>query len=158
MVRSGEPDKDEEANERMNSVYPLVNALHSIYMDDPAFNESVESGVLYSTVLPGSGNIIAGKAVLIRNFVDDIGHAYIMDLGIKSALGYNPRTTTDWKGDRPSTRIGSIAMLRDNFIKAKKNAKTFGYWKENYRRSRTISRSIYRYPFKQKQTDGTSSQ
>jgi imidazolonepropionase-like amidohydrolase len=120
MVRSGEPDKDEEANERMNSVYPLVDALHSIYMDDPAFNESVESGVLYSTVLPGSGNIIAGKAVLIRNFVDDIGHAYIMDLGIKAALGYNPRTTTDWKGDRPSTRIGSIAMLRDNFIKAKK--------------------------------------
>ena len=104
----------------MNSVYPLVNALHSIYMDDPAFNESVESGVLYSTVLPGSGNIIAGKAVLIRNFVDDIGQAYIMDVGIKAALGYNPRSTTDWKGDRPSTRMGSIAMLRDNFIKAKK--------------------------------------
>ena len=120
MVRSGEPDKEEEANERMNSVYPLVNALHSIYMDDPAFNESVESGVLYSTVLPGNGNIIAGKAVLIRNFVDDIGQAYIMDVGIKAALGYNPRSTTDWKGDRPSTRMGSIAMLRDNFIKAKK--------------------------------------
>ena len=118
MVRSGEPDK-EEANERMNSVYPLVNALHSIYMDDPAFNESVESGVLYSTVLPGSGNIIAGKAVLIRNFVDDIGQAYIMDVGIKAALGSNPSSTTDWKGDRPSTRMGSIAMLRDNFIKAK---------------------------------------
>ena len=62
MVRSGEPDKEEGVNERMNSVYPLVNALHSIYMDDPAFNESVESGVLYSTVLPGSENIIAGKA------------------------------------------------------------------------------------------------
>jgi hypothetical protein len=31
------------------------------------------------------------------------------------------------------THMGSIAMLRDNFIKAKKNAKTFGYWKENYR-------------------------
>ena len=29
MVRSGEPDKEEDANERMNSVYPLVNALHS---------------------------------------------------------------------------------------------------------------------------------
>jgi hypothetical protein len=57
MVRSGEPDKKEEANERMNSVYPLINALHSIYMDDPAFNESVESGVLYSTGLPGSGTL-----------------------------------------------------------------------------------------------------
>jgi hypothetical protein len=52
----------------MSSVYPLVNALHSIYMDDSSFIESTESGILYSTVLPGSGNIIGGKAVLIRNW------------------------------------------------------------------------------------------
>jgi imidazolonepropionase-like amidohydrolase len=120
MVRSGEPEKEEEANEQMNSVYPLVNALHSIYMDDPSFKESVESGVLYSTVLPGSGNIIAGNAVLIRNFVQDIGQAHIMDVGIKAALGYNPRSTVDWKGNRPSTRMGAVAILRENFIKARK--------------------------------------
>ena len=52
MIRSGKPSK-EEANEQMSSVYPLVNALHSIYMDDSSFIESTESGVLYSTVLPG---------------------------------------------------------------------------------------------------------
>jgi imidazolonepropionase-like amidohydrolase len=120
MVRSGEPGKEEEANEQMNSIYPLVNALHSIYMDDPSFNESVESGILYSTVLPGSGNIIGGKAVLIRNFVQDINQAYIMDVGIKAALGFNPRSTVEWKGNRPSTRMGAVAMLRENFIKARK--------------------------------------
>jgi len=120
MVRSGEPGNEEESNEQMNSVYPLVNALHSIYMDDPSFTESVESGVLYSTVLPGSGNIIGGKAVLIRNFVQDIEQAYIMDVGIKAALGYNPRSTMEWKGNRPSTRMGAVAMLRENFIKARK--------------------------------------
>ena len=36
------------------------------------------------------------------------------------ALGYNPRSTTEWKGDRPSTRMGAIAMLRENFLKARK--------------------------------------
>ena len=123
MVRSGEPDREEEANEHMNSVYPLVNALHSIYMDDPAFKESVENGILYSTVLPGSGNIIAGNAVLIRNFVQDIEEAYLMDVGIKAALGYNPRSTVEWKGDRPSTRMGVVAMLRENFNKARKMQK-----------------------------------
>jgi imidazolonepropionase-like amidohydrolase len=120
MVRSGEPGREEESNEQMNSVYPLVNALHSIYMDDPSFTESVESGVLYSTVLPGSGNIIGGKAVLIRNFVRDISQAFIMNVGIKAALGYNPRSTTEWKGNRPSTRMGAVAMLREHFIKARK--------------------------------------
>lgn len=123
MVRSGEPRKEEEANEQMNSIYPLVNALHSIYMDDPSFSESVESGVLYSVVLPGSGNVIGGKAVLIRNFVQDIAQAYIKDIGVKAALGFNPRSTIDWKGNRPSTRMGAVAMLRENFIKARKMQK-----------------------------------
>ncbi len=123
MVRAGEPDREEEANEHMSTVYPLVNALHSIYMDDPAFGESVESGVLYSTILPGSGNVIGGKAVLIRNFAHDINEAYVMDVGIKAALGYNSRSTVDWKGDRPSTRMGAVAMLRENLIKALKARK-----------------------------------
>lgn len=77
MVRSGEHGKEEEANEQMNTIYPLVNALHSIYVDDPSFSESVENGVLYSVVLPGSGNVIGGKPVLIRNFVEDIAQAHI---------------------------------------------------------------------------------
>ena len=41
-------------------------------MDDPAFKESVENGVLYSTALPGSGNVIGGKVVLIRNYTLNI--------------------------------------------------------------------------------------
>src|SRR6266511_1883237 len=120
MARSGEPSQEEESNEQMKTIYPLVNSLHSVYMDDPSFTESVESGVLYSTILPGSGNVLGGKAVLVRNFSKDIGEAFVMDVGIKAALGYNPRSTTEWKGDRPSTRMGAIAMLRENFIKAKK--------------------------------------
>jgi imidazolonepropionase-like amidohydrolase len=120
MVRSGEPASEEEANEKMDSISPLSNALHSVYMDDPSFHESIEAGVLYSVVLPGSGNIIGGKAVLIRNFASNISNAFIADIGIKTALGYNPRSTIKWKGTRPSTRMGSIAILRDNLLKAKK--------------------------------------
>jgi len=120
MVRAGEPSNEEEANEHMDSISPLSNALHSIYMDDPSFQESIESGILYSVVLPGSGNVIGGKAVLIRNFSSNITNAFISDMGIKTALGYNPRSTIKWKGTRPSTRMGAIAILRDNLLKAKK--------------------------------------
>ncbi|MGD1836833.1 MAG: amidohydrolase family protein [Nitrososphaeraceae archaeon] len=120
MIRSGEPADEEEANERMNPIYPLNSALHSIYMDDNSFKESVESGVLYSVILPGSGNIISGNAVLVKNFTSNIKEAYIKDIGIKTALGYNPRSTEKWSGTRPSTRMGAIALLRENFLKAKK--------------------------------------
>ena len=91
LVRAGEPSAEAEDNEHLDSIYPLANAIHSIYMDDPAFSDSIESGVLYSTVLPGSSNIIGGKSVLIRNFAKDIEEAYLKDIGIKIALGYNSR-------------------------------------------------------------------
>lgn len=120
MSRSGEPSYEDESNERMSPMLPTVNALDSIYMDDFAFQESVQHGVLYSHVLPGSGNIIGGQTVLIRNFARDIGEAYVTSPGIKAALGYNPRSTTDWKGDRPYTRMGAISILRNELIKARK--------------------------------------
>ena len=123
MDRAGEPMYESEANEKMDSIYPLVRAIDSIYMDDHAFTESVESGVLYSTVLPGSGNPIGGKAALIRNFAGNTRDAFIKEIGIKAALGYNPRSTVEWKGKRPSTRMGAVALLRENFSKAVKAKK-----------------------------------
>jgi len=119
MSRSGEPSREDESNEEMNAIYPLVDAIHSVYMDDKAFKESIEFGVLYSHVMPGSGNIIGGRTALIRNFARDIGDAFITHIGVKAALGYNPRSTTDWKGTRPSTRMGAVAMLREELMKAR---------------------------------------
>ena len=120
MYRSGEPDYEGEGNDKMESVYPLADALESVYMDDRAFKESIEHGVLYSVVLPGSGNIVGGRGALIRNFGRNVREAYIKHIGIKTALGYNPRSTTEWKGRRPTTRMGAVAILKENLIRAKK--------------------------------------
>ena len=120
MVRSGEPSAEDESNEQMENLFPLVRAIDSVYMDDSAFKESVECGVLYSTVLPGSGNTLGGRASLIRNFKSNISDAFVMDIGIKMALGYNPRSTTAWKGTRPSTRMGAAALLRQSLYSAQK--------------------------------------
>jgi imidazolonepropionase-like amidohydrolase len=67
MVRTGEHADEDESNDHMHAVSPLINALHSIYMDDVSFTESVENGVLYSVVFPGSGNFVVGKAVFYIN-------------------------------------------------------------------------------------------
>ncbi len=123
MVRSGEPMAEEESNDVMDSVLPLADAIHSVYMDDKAFRESIEWGVLYSCVLPGSGNIVGGRAAVIRNYAHDIEDAFIKSAGIKAALGYNPRSVKEWKGTRPSTRMGALSILRKWLIKAMDAAK-----------------------------------
>lgn len=120
LDRAGEPYLESEANDKLAPMMPLGRAIDGVYMDDTAFTESVENNVLYSVVLPGSGNIMGGMGCLIRNFGKNIKESYIKDIGVKMALGYNPRSTTDWKGERPTTRMGVSAIIRSKFLAAKK--------------------------------------
>ncbi len=123
MARAGEHPNERETNERMDPLVTLADAIDSVYMDDPSFKESIEHGVLYSCVLPGSGNLVGGKAVVIRNYASTIERAFIRYAGLKAALGFNPRSTTEWKGTRPFTRMGVAAMLREILMKARNEMK-----------------------------------
>ena len=77
MCREGEPASEDEANEQFDSIIALADALDSVQMDDTAFKDSIEAGVLYSCVLPGSGNIIGGQSAFIRNYAKDTSSALI---------------------------------------------------------------------------------
>ena len=112
MVRAGEPGAESEANEHMDSILAVPDALDSVQMDDAALMDAVEAGVLYSCVLPGSGNIIGGLSAVIRHYAKNSTDALVARAGIKAAFGYNPMSTIEWKGKRPSTRMGALAILR----------------------------------------------
>lgn len=64
-----------------------------------------------------SGDVIGKKGALIPNFACDISETYLIDVRIKAALGFNPRSNVDWKADRPSIRMVAVAMLHGNLIK-----------------------------------------
>ncbi|MGB2820252.1 MAG: amidohydrolase family protein [Phycisphaerae bacterium] len=112
MHRAGEPSGEGEANEQQDSILALPDALDSVQMDDVSFTEAVEMGVLYSCVVPGSGNIIGGLSAVIRNYAASSTEALIARAGVKGAFGFNPMSTRKWKGERPWTRMGAVAMLR----------------------------------------------
>jgi len=112
LIRSGEPENEAEANDHMEALLAHADVLDSIQMDDAGFAESIEAGILYSCVLPGSGNIIGGDSAIIRNYGANTNVALIRRAGIKAAFGYNPMSVRDWKGTRPYTRMGALAMLR----------------------------------------------
>jgi imidazolonepropionase-like amidohydrolase len=112
LVRAGEPSAEAEANEHMEAMLAHADVLDSIQMDDAGFADSIEAGVLYACVLPGSGNIIGGDSAVIRNYGANTNAALIRRAGIKAAFGYNPMGVRDWKGVRPYTRMGALAILR----------------------------------------------
>ncbi len=112
LVRAGEPSGEAEANDQIDPFLAHAQVLDSVQMDDTAFRNSVEAGVLYSCVVPGSGNIIGGDSAVIRNYAANSSKAFICSSGIKAAIGYNPMSVRNWKGSRPYTRMGTFALLR----------------------------------------------
>jgi imidazolonepropionase-like amidohydrolase len=112
LIRAGEPADEAEANERMDAILAHADVLDSIQMDDKGFQDSIEGGVLYSCIVPGSGNIIGGDSAVIRNYGAQTNAALIRRAGIKAAFGYNPMHVREWKGTRPYTRMGALALLR----------------------------------------------
>ena len=135
MVRSGEPQDEAEANDRLDSILALSDALDSVQMDDPAFGEAIEMGVLYSCVVPGSANIVGGLSAVIRNYGKNSTEALVARAGVKAAFGYNPLKKDAWKGTRPTTRMGAVAVLRqkldDVFQKWQRHRKARGRKKED---------------------------
>jgi len=125
MHRAGEPGTESEANENMNAILTLPDALDSVQMDDAAFKEAVEMGVLYSCVVPGSGNIIGGLSAVIRNYAKNSTDALVARAGLKAAFGYNPMSTGDWKGERPSTRMGALSILRARLDEVQQKVKRY---------------------------------
>ena len=112
MTRAGEPSSEAEGNETMDSILAISDALDSLQMDDAAIKEAIEMGVLYSCIVPGSGNIIGGLSAVIKHYALNSTEALIARAGVKGAFGYNPMSTRTWKGTRPSTRMGALTLLR----------------------------------------------
>ncbi len=128
--RAGEPGRDSESNDTLDSILPLPDVLDSVQMDDVAFATAMESGILYSCVVPGSANIIGGLSAVIRHCAPHSTAALVERAGIKAALGYNIMAYGGTKGTRPTTRRGALAVLRarlyvvrDKAAKAAKGAK-----------------------------------
>ena len=125
MERSGEPTAEGEANEHQDSILALTDALDSVQMDDKALKDALEMGVLYSCVMPGSGNIIGGHSAVIRHYARSSTSALIARAGLKAAFGFNPMKTHAWKGKRPTTRMGAVAMLRSRLDEVRQKVQKF---------------------------------
>ena len=112
----------EDGNELTNPTTPNVWAEHSIWPQDPGFAKALAGGVTSMLVLPGSGNLIGGRGVVVKNVY---GNSYqsmkFPDAphSLKMACGENPKRVYGSKGSSPSTRMGNVAGYRAAFIDAK---------------------------------------
>ena len=110
-----------DGNELTNPVTAEVWAEHSVWPQDPGFNTARIGGVTTLLILPGSGNLIGGRGVVLRN----IPARTVQDMkfpdapyALKMACGENPKRVYGSKGRAPSTRMGNVAGYRAAWINA----------------------------------------
>ena len=98
-----------------------VRALDAVTIDDLGFEDAVTGGVTTVVVKPGSGNPIGGVSVAMKTWggatVDE--QVVVAELGVKSALGENPKQVYGDRKQLPGTRMGVALVIRQALLDAR---------------------------------------
>ncbi len=114
-------ESTQDGNEMTAPVTAEVWAEHSVWTQDPGMQLALAGGVTTFQVLPGSGNLIGGRGVTLKNvFARSVQGMKFPDAphSLKMACGENPKRVYGSKGRAPSTRMGNVAGYRAAWIKA----------------------------------------
>ena len=102
-----------DGNEGPGPITAEVSSLDAINPAQQSFYSCRQGGITSAHIVPGSGNAIGGVGVVCKTsgtVVDDMVMRF--PSGLKGALGENP------KGSKPKTRMGTAALIREQFAKA----------------------------------------
>lgn len=112
-----------DGNEMTSPTTPDVWAEHSVWPQDPGFSRAlVNGGVTTLQILPGSGNLMGGRAVTLKNVPSRTvqGMKYPgAPYALKMACGENPKRVYGSRNQKPSTRMGNFSVNRQAWIDAK---------------------------------------
>ena len=111
-----------DGNEMTDPTTPNVWAEHSVWPQDPGFSRALANGgVTALQILPGSGNLMGGRGVTLKNVPSRTVQGMkfpAAPYSLKMACGENPKRVYGAKGRMPSTRMGNFAVNRETWIKA----------------------------------------
>ncbi|WP_299494048.1 amidohydrolase [uncultured Shewanella sp.] len=125
----------QDGNEMTSPVTAEVWAEHSVWPQDPAFNRAREGGVTTLQILPGSGNLIGGRGVTLRNVpaVTMQGMKFPdAPYGLKMACGENPKRVYGKRKQEPMTRMGNMAGYRQAFAEATEYKRAWDQYDADY--------------------------
>lgn len=125
-------EAQQDGNEMTDPVTAQVWAEHSLWPQDPQFALALAGGITAAQLLPGSGNLIGGRGVTVKNVparsaqeMKFPGAPY----GLKMACGENPKRVYGGRGRAPSTSMGNMAGYRAAWIRAAKYRDDMAKWR-----------------------------
>ncbi|GMV12773.1 MAG: hypothetical protein AMXMBFR56_09970 [Polyangiaceae bacterium] len=122
----------DDGNEATAPVAASVRALDAFWAHDPAIERAVAGGVTTIQVLPGSANLIGGRAVTLKLRRATTAAAMRFagaPSGLKMACGENPKRVYGERKQAPSTRMGNLAGQREAFLAARRLRESWRTWR-----------------------------
>jgi len=104
----------DDCNEITDPVTPHLRAIDGINPDDLGFRDALAGGVTTVVTGPGSANVIGGEMVAMKTWGPSLDAMILKSpVGLKAALGENPKRTYGSREKAPLTRMASAALLRE---------------------------------------------
>ncbi|WAL66337.1 amidohydrolase [Amycolatopsis cynarae] len=116
----GEGWSGNDTNEMTDPNGARFRAIDGIDPFEVGFDDALAGGVTSVVVKPGSGNPIGGRTVAVKTWGRTaLDLVFADEVSVKSALGENPKRVYGDKNQTPSTRLGTAAIIREAFTKAR---------------------------------------
>ena len=126
-------EAQQDGNEMTDPITAQVWAEHSVWPQDPQFALALAGGVTVMQILPGSGNLVGGRSVTLKNVPARTVQAMKFPgapYGLKMACGENPKRVYGEKNRAPSTAMGNMAGYRAAWIRAAKYRDDLAAWRK----------------------------
>lgn len=120
LIGDGMGVEGEDVNEDTDPVTPQLRTIDGINCFDRCFSDAVACGVTTAVTGVGSSNPIGGDFIAIKTHGRCADEMLIRKVGIKFALGENPKSTFSDKDSAPVTRMATAAIIREALFKAKR--------------------------------------
>ena len=122
----------DDGNEDSDPVTPHLRAIDGINPFDRGFSEAKNAGVTTVVTGPGSANPVGGQFAAVKTHgicIDDM--ILKAPCAMKMALGENPKAVYNEKEEAPVTRMGTMALIRELFIKSRDYMEKIDTYTEN---------------------------
>ena len=120
LTSAGVGIEGEDLNEEFDPCTPQLRIIDGINPLDFSFEMARQAGITSVIVSPGSTNPIAGSITAIKTAGRRIDSMIIKTVGMKFAMGENPKLTYMDHEQSPVTRMAVASIIRENLQKAQR--------------------------------------
>lgn len=120
IIENGIDFEGDDCNEATDPFTPQLRTIDGINPMDRCFEEAYKRGITSAVVAPGSANPCGGEIIAVKTHGRRVDDMIIKPVGIKFALGENPKRVYNDRDETPVTRMATAALIREGLSKAKR--------------------------------------